>query len=361
MKRNLITAAVFALLIAGWLLSGALTDSPDEAVANTALTPPTESELFRVRVRTLVAEDRLLSRQLRGRTMSKHATDVSAEVTGRVIAVPVARGDRVRTGTLLCELAVDDREAAVLEAETTLKQSELEYQGALRLQREQLLSATRIAELAANLETARANLLRQQLNLERTQITAPFDGVVETLHLDPGDFATPGSPCVTLLDLDPLLVVANVSERDIALIQPGNTVSAITSNDQLLTGTVTFVSNRADTQTRTYEVEVTVPNPDYAVRAGLTTTVRVDAASVRAHRVSPALLTLDDAGVIGLRAVDDSRRVVFHPITIIEDTPEGVWVTGLPERVDLITAGHEFVSAGQRVAVEMSDGEASNS
>jgi multidrug efflux system membrane fusion protein len=168
-----------------------------------------------------------------------------------------------------------------------------------------------------------------------------------------GDLANVGSPCATLIALDPLLIVANVSERDIGYMSEGQNVVARTSTDRRVTGSVTFVGSDSDPTTRTYPLEITVPNPDYSLRAGLTTVVSVETATVLAHRVSPSLFALDDAGVIGLRGVDDDNRVVFYPVTVVEDAAEGAWVTGLPGVVRLITVGQEFVAAGEMVDVQM--------
>lgn len=305
-----------------------------------------------VRTRQLTAQTRTLHQSLRGKTAAKRVAAVSAETSGRVVARPVERGDRVSAGDLLCQLAVDDRAANVQEAKANLRQMQIEYEGAKTLKAKGLVSESRIAQLEAQLEAASAALSRQELNLERTRITAPFSGVIENLPLNEGDLAQSGTVCASLVDLDPLLVVANVSERDISLMTAGQRVTAQTSTGEVLEGEVSFVGNQSDDATRTYPLEITVPNPDYQVRAGLTAVINVQTQTVRAHRVSPALFTLNDEGVLGLRAVDEEDRVAFYPIEIVEDAIDGAWVTGLPEVVELITVGQEFVAAGQLVNTE---------
>ena len=354
MKKNLITAALIGTGLALWLLSGLFVDRP-EPIPDTraAVLAEPDRKRFRVRAARFDAEQRTLTRILRGKTDSKRRARVSAETTGRVVARPVERGARVAAGDLLCELSVDERQAVLKQAEADLKRAQLEQRGAEELKQRDLLSEIRIAQVAAELESARAALERARLNLQRTRITAPFDGVVESLHLDVGDLANIGSECASLIALDPLLIVANVSERDIGFMREGQNVIARTSTDQRVTGSVTFVGNESDATTRTYPLEVTVPNPDYSLRAGLTTVVSVETDTVLAHRVSPSLFALDDAGVIGLRGLDDDNRVVFYPVTIVEDAVEGAWVTGLPGVVRLITVGQEFVSAGEIVDVQM--------
>ncbi|MFK7830748.1 MAG: efflux RND transporter periplasmic adaptor subunit [Congregibacter sp.] len=355
MRKNLFIASLIGAGLLLWLLSGALAERSEPLPdTRSAVLVDNQDAPTLVRVEQLNAEQRTLTRVLRGKTESKQTAQVSAETDGRVVARPVERGDRVESGALLCELAPDERKADVLEAKARLASAEIEYRGAQELRGKQLVSQISIAQLAAALESARANLARQELNLARARIVAPFSGVVEELHMDIGDLAAVGAPCATLIDLDPLLIEASVSERDIEYISVGSVVRARTSTDQRLEGQVTFVGSQSDPATRTYPVEITVPNPDYRIRAGLTTVVSVETDTVLAHRVSPSLFTLDDTGVIGLRAVDRNNRVVFHPVTIVEDATEGAWVTGLPGVVRLITVGQEFVSDGQLVQVQAS-------
>ena len=72
----------------------------------------------------------------------------------------------------------------------------------------------------------------------------------------------------------------------------------------------------------------------------------IDLGEVQAHQISPALFTLSDEGEMGVRTVDTSNRVEFHTVQIIEDGPDGVWVTGLPTTTRLITVGQEFCDRG---------------
>jgi len=173
-----------------------------------------------------------------------------------------------------------------------------------------------------------------------------------------GDFARVGDVCATLINLNPLLVEVSVSERDVGALRVGELASARTSTGQYLEGTITFVGSQSDNLTRTYLAEITIPNPDYQIRAGLTVVVDLPGETVKAHRVSPSLFTLSDSGKLGLRTVNSENQVEFYPVAILEDSPDGAWVTGLPERVRLITVGHEFVAVGQTVEARTAAAEA---
>mgnify|MGYP003564595711 FL=1 len=368
MRKNLIIATLIAVGILLWLLSGVLGNgngngNGDDTGGRPADPPAladaepreTSREPVAVRARESRAEPRQRILSLRGRTENKRTVEVRAEITGRVVERPVERGSRVEAGDLLCRLAIDDRKAAVAEAEAALERTRIEYEGALKLRDKGLQSATAIAQAEANLAAARTTLKRQQLNLERTVLRAPFAGVVEAVALEIGDYATPGTACATLLDLDPMLVTARVTAADAVKLTPGSPVRTVTATGRELTATLSFIGKQSDAATRTYPLEATVPNPDYSLRSGVPATLRIPVEEVLAHRVSPALFTLDDDGEIGLRVLDNDNRVAFHRIDIVEDGPGGTWVSGLPPVTRIITVGQEFVFDGERVRVEQED------
>jgi len=357
MSKNLISATIVAVGLLLWLGSGlffgesAPQEHPALAVQEHLSVGAAAGEPPQVRARIIRSESRTRFLVLRGRTESKRAVEVKAEITGTVVSRPVERGMRVEEGELLCELAelaVDDRDAAVAEAEAAVEDARIQYEGSLKLKEQGLQSRTAIAGAAARLEAARAQLRRQVLNLERTRISAPFSGVVEDLHMNTGDYAVPGAVCATLIDLDPMLVRADVTENEVESLRLGGRVSARTSTGRDVEGVVTFVGKQSDPVTRTYPVEITVENGDYSIRSGLTVSVRFGLGEVQAHQISPALFALDDQGEVGV-------RTIFHKIRIIEDGPEGVWVTGLPRTTRLITVGQEFVSVGEIVEPVYSD------
>ena len=355
MRKNLIIASLIAVGLILWLVSGLIFKESEgeaaSAISEQQLRANPAAGQKRVTVRAAIsqAEKRARILVLRGRTESKRSVDVKAEIAGNVIKRAVERGSRVEAGDLLCQLAIDDRDASVAEAKAALKNAQIDYQGSLKLKQQGLQSETDIARAEAQLESAKAQLRRQDLNLARTRITAPFSGVVEYLQMNKGDYATPGAVCATLIDLDPMLVSADVTEAEVDNMEVGNLVSGTTSTGEQIVGKLTFVGMQSDPLTRTYPVEITVENSDYSLRSGLTTTARIQLDEVFAHKVSPALFTLNDAGDFGVRTIGENNVVEFFKVVIIEDTPEGVWITGLPDTVQLITVGQEFVLTGQTV------------
>jgi multidrug efflux system membrane fusion protein len=93
-------------------------------------------------------------------------------------------------------------------------------------------------------------------------------------------------------------------------------------------------------------------NPFPHQPGGMSATMRVPLASESAHKVSPALLSLSDAGVLGIKSVDQNGTVQFHKVEIIKSERDGLWLGGLPDEIDLISVGQGFVRAGDHVEVK---------
>ena len=354
MSKNVMSASIVAGLLFLWLGSGLWVErssgpAPVTVVESGPVQQPAIATLSKVRVQLTKAEPRNQSVVLRGRTEAKRIVDATAEISGQVVRRSVERGEQVSRGQLLCEIAIDDRAMAVEEAQAALNKAEIEHEGSLRLAAQGLLSEVAIAASAARQEAAEAQLERQTLNLARTQITAPFDGVVEDFHLDEGDYAMPGDACATVIDLDPMLVTAQVTEEQVEHLRLGSIVQGSTRIGRSLEGALSFIGNQSDPITRTYGVEITVDNRDYRLRSGLTVSLRVMLDKIQAHYITPSLLTLNEQGDMGVRLIDTSNRVVFSAIEIVEDGPDGMWVSGLPDSVALITVGQEYVTVGTTV------------
>lgn len=358
MRTTYITALAIAVLIGVWLFSGdwGRRDAPAPATLaeqnRQAAATLDDEAAVRVRAQVSRAEYKTANVPVRGRTENKRTVTVKAETGGRILARRVEKGDVVHAGDLLCRIDLDDRDARLTEGKAALNQARLEYEGALRLKEKGLISDTLIATARARLASADAALRRIELDIDHTAVRAPFAGLVEDVHVERGDFVQPGTACATIIDLDPMLLVGRIAERDVRDIEVGAAATATLIDGTSLMGQVSFVGRQSDDATRTYPIEIEVPNPDYRIRSGITAQIAIPTATVLAHLVSPALLALDDQGGLGLRTIDDDLRVVFNSVELLAEENGHVWVSGLPEVITLITVGQELVVPGQRVEVD---------
>lgn len=355
-NKNYRTATIIAVLCGLWLASGTLPGSDaSQDLPVDASKDGQQAALTEVRGRHIQAQMYPLAVSTTAQSEAERFVDVKAEVTGQVEALPVAEGAQVEEGEVICRIAVEDRELRLVEAQAAFEQAEIDYDGALRLQSGGYQSKTAIANARARLESTRADLLRRKLDLEKTRIRAPFAGIVEKRAVEIGDLMRPGDSCATILDLDPLVVSAEVSEEEVLRLAPDMPVQVRLPTGERVEGAVRYISRRATEATRTFRVEAVIENADMRLISGITADLDIQIGKVPAHLISASLLSLDEEGRLGVRVLDAQQRVEFHYVNLVGDAGEGIWVTGLPESTVLITVGHQYVGVGQQVAVVFED------
>jgi len=291
-KQTYKTAAITAIFLLIWMVSGSLVE--EEA------SPQSESSLATLSSVTVLNSNAILkSKTIKasGFTEADKFIQVRAEIGGRVISTPFKQGDYVKEGDLLCQLYIAGREAY-------------------------------------------------------PKIVAPFSGYLESLRVDKGDYINTGGVCASLIDSNPMLLIADIAEKEIADIDVGaNSMARLISGDEIQ-GKVSFIATSADKNTRTFRVEIKVDNKDRTIRDGVSAEIYIESKKVLSHRISPAILSLNDQGKLGIRTVDENNAVEFKEIAILEDTTEGLWVSGLNENERIITLGQEYVFQGQTVNVK---------
>ncbi len=359
MRKSYIIAFVLAVGVAGWIGSGFLGEqapqptAPQSAeIASAKKTTP----LPKVRVLNSVAQDRVNQLVLLGRTEASRSVSLKAQTSGRVVKVGATKGDAVKEGDVIVLLSNEDRDARLREAKALVSQRAIEYQAAKELSDRNFRSKTQLAQSAALLDAAKAQLERIEIDISHTTVRAPFDGVLNARPVEIGDFLDVGDPVATVVDLTPILVVGSVTEQEVAHIHVGARAVAKLVTGHEITGRIRYVSSVASGTTRTFEIEMEAENSDHAVVDGVTAELRLNLDTAMAHIVSPAVLTLSDTGVVGIKAVDADNIVRFYPVEILDDTADGMWLGGLPERLTLITVGQEFVQPGQKVVAVPRDG-----
>ena len=179
-------------------------------------------------------------------------------------------------------------------------------------------------------------------------MTTKVAGVVQDPVATVGSMLSPGQPCATVVELDPMLFIANVPEARIARAELGLPAKITTVTGLSVEGKVSYIASLADEATRSFPIEIEVPNANGRILSGVTATASVSMGTLPAHLLPQSVLTLNDEGALGVRAVKDGA-VEFYAVTILSDSREGVWVTGLPPTVDVITMGQEYVVPGQKV------------
>lgn len=293
---------------------------------------------------------------LRGRMEAARKVALLAETSGRVISDPIPAGTQVQKGDALCQIDIGTREAQLAQAKAGLAQAETEMKNANALAQQGYAADTRVIAARASVEAAKAALAAIENDISHTRVTAPFDAVLESETTAPGSLMTPGGLCATLVDLDPIRLVGYVSEADIGRVETGALIGARLADGREVRGMVSFLSRSADPQTHTFRVEAEIANPDLSIRDGQSAEILIQSRGQQAHLLPQSTLTLNDDGTLGVRiavAEDGEDIARFVPVDMLRDSPEGVWLAGLPDTARVIVEGQDYVTDGTALSVVM--------
>jgi multidrug efflux system membrane fusion protein len=308
-----------------------------------------------VRIAIIKAMPMPIDVPLRGRTEASASVSVVAQTAGIIQAVNVTKGQTVKPGDTLCTLDQGARKLAVDQAQAGVAQAQTAFDSNQALVKKGLAAENTALAAQASLASAKTALEQAQLELDRATIKTDVGGIVEDPLAKVGSMLATGAPCATVVQLDPMLFIASVPEAKISYARLGLPASITTVTGDKAEGKVTYIASTADDATRSFPVEVSIPNPAGKLRDGITADATVNVGTAPVHVLPQSVLTLDDEGVLGIRTVEDGNKVAFHAVTIVKDTRDGVWVVGLPETISVITVGQEFVQPGQVVDAKTDD------
>jgi len=356
-RKPWILAVMAFGLVAGWMLTGVF-DEPPIVGENSQIKAPDDGPgPMKVQVKRLYAQPVARKVTVYGRTAPARSIDINAETEGRVEAINARRGEQLRKGAPILTLDMRDRIARIKQTEASVQEHATAYEAQQTLLGEGYVSETQIAETLAKLEAARAELVRAELDRENRIIRAPFDGVLQERSVEVGDFVRSGDSVATFVDNLTLIVTGTLAEQERANIAVGAEATASLVTGQQVTGTVRYISPVADESTRTFLVELEIANTDGALPAGVTAEMQLAAGEVMAHRVSPAVLTLDSEGTLGIMTVNEAQLATFVPVVIEKSETDGVWVSGLEEASKVIVVGQGFVRSDQPVEAVIAETE----
>ena len=291
-RQTYITSFITLVIAILWMLSGMLADDEFEVKTKTQL-----ETISSVTVLNSTASEKAKKIKVSGTTEADKLIKIRAEASGTVVSRPVKQGQFVKKDQLICQL----------------------------------------------------------YNAGRTsypKVNAPFDGYLETFSVKEGDYLNTGAVCATIIDPDPMRLIGEVSEKEINFVKVGAKAEAELISGKKVEGVVSFVSTSANKGTRTFRVEIDVKNSDRSIRDGVSAQIAIKGDTILAHKISPSILMLGEAGELGIRTVNEDDQVEFKKIDILEDSMEGIWITGLPKNTRIITVGQEYVFQGQTVNVK---------
>jgi multidrug efflux system membrane fusion protein len=295
--------------------------------------------------------------RISGLTEADKRAVLATRVGGVIARLPVRQGQRVKAGDLILMLDAEEKVSAVDNARQVLVQRQAELGAAERLAKSGNLPKLQLDTARSNLTSAQSALRTAQAELDRNEVKAPFDGIVDRVPVELGSAVMQGGEVATILALDPIIARGEISERDLRFIKDGDEADIRLVNGETVTGKLRYISRDASAATRTFRVEIAIPNAEGAIPAGMTAEITLRAAPTDAVMLPRSVVTLSGEGDLGIRAVDQNNKVVFFPIDLIDDTPKGLVLAGIPADARVIVAGQELVAEGDVVEPVEADAE----
>jgi multidrug efflux system membrane fusion protein len=352
-------AALIVLVgFAGWVATGEF--SSVGSAQNEGEAKPAEVAEPQVTLRTVavVKPPRVQHARaihISGQTEADKRAVLATRAAGVISELPVKKGDKVKAGNRILILDAEEKTAAVENMRALLQQREAEWEAAERLAKSGQMAKLQLDNAWSALVAARALLRAAEAALDRNEVNAPFDGLVDKLNVELGSSMMEGGEVATVIALDPVVAKGEVSERDLRHIELGDPAEAQLVNGETVKGTVSYISRDATAQTRTFPIEIAIPNADGRIPAGMTAEITVLTEPTEAVILPRSVVTLSGKGDLGIRAVDKDNKVVFFPIDLVDDTPTGLVLGGIPADARIIVAGQDLVTEGDTVIVKEAD------
>ena len=409
MKKSIFIASFILLLVVGWIGSGQFTNVNAQDDTSVSLSGSEENNTkeaivedsgSKVEVKEFNFSQIDQSIELQGQTTHNKKIDVKSETTGNITNISFNRGDKVSKGDNLVTISIENRNELLNSAKKDLerlnkelelneknkinrlsqnkeliKLYEIEFASAKQLIDKGLSSKSKLSLASFNLANARADqediminfesqqssieaqiasfksqLKNIELDIQNTLINAPFSGIISDKMIEESEYITPGNTLFTIIDLNPIKIQGYLSEFDVNKINLGTKAVIENTNGIKKIGKISFISPSAETSTRTFEITIEADNADISFKSGITTKITIAGSELKAHKIPPSILTLLDDGTVGVKAINNEGIVVFYPTTSVKDTIDGIWVSGLPDTVNLIITGQEYVSVGESIS-----------
>lgn len=321
----------------------------DEDASTTTAPKPT----LRVRTHRVAPVDLAERLTAIGTVRADESVEIVSEISGKISAIHFDEGGRVAKGQIL--LKIDDSEL-LAEQQRALHRVELAKRAEARQQ--QLLDDGVISTETHDVALGELNVLLAEFRLIeaqllKTEIRAPFGGVIGLRWVSPGSYLSSQTRIASLHDLDPVKIDFSVPERYASLMKIGNEINfSVEGSDRGFTGTIYAIEPSVDAASRSLRMRARCPNEDGALLPGTFANVDLAVRSVVDALTVPAIAVIPELGGKKVYVYADGRAEV-RPVTTGIRSDHEVQITGGLEEGDLvITSGILQLQPGLTVELE---------
>ncbi|RZI47323.1 efflux RND transporter periplasmic adaptor subunit [Rickettsiales endosymbiont of Peranema trichophorum] len=348
-RRILVITTTTVALIVLWSL---YSDSgvTGTHTSNNSTKPPVEYNIQVKDSRGQKIEDELL---YTGVTEASKIVKIQAEVDGKISKILARQGASVKAGDVIVNIESGNSGVLLQKAASALEQTKVKYDAALALYNRGLSSKLAMISAKTALKDAEAELKHRRLEYDKYFVKAPFDGIIDAIEVEEGDYVSTFNPSSSsivssILVLDPMKVVVEVPEHAVQKVRGIKTATVTLSNGDVIEGNIEFLSSIADEKVRSFMMEIKINNKGQ-VLSGQTVDVSISAGTVLAHCIPRSVLVLSNTGELAVKTIDADNTVVVKPTTIIKETNDCVFVTDLLEEEKVIVMGQGSVLHGEKI------------
>lgn len=352
LRPYIIALVIIALLIV-WMSLPALQPPAKSTINDAQLKDSSSNKLEKTllpRVQTTHYKTQTITKNLTlyGRSEANSRAVIRAQVAGTIININSLKGAYVERHKNIANIEKSELPTRLKQAKASLIERELTYKAVKSLNDKGLQGRVRLAEVNSLFLAAKTDVEQLQLALKRTNIVAPFTGVLQQQFSEVGDYLQVGDPIFSLESVDPIVIRGDATEHHINDFKLGQMVTATLLSGDIIEGKISFIAAMADSDSSTFRVEAEFPNPKLNIFSGISAKLIIPLYQVDAIYISPSALALDEDGNLGVKEVKDGI-VVFHQINLVEADNGGTWLAGFENEVDIITLGQGFVKVGDKV------------
>ena len=290
---------------------------------------------------------------------AERTAEVLSETSGVLTEVRAREGDSVRAGQVLARVDARERRLAFEQAELRLARAEAEHARQQRAFEQDLVAEYEYEKARFDRDLAASELETARLQLERTEIRAPFAGKITEVLLVEGGRLEPAQHLLTLADFNTLIARLYVPERDVAGLAPGQPALVRPESDATgtgITGHIREVSPVVDRSTGTVKVTVALPAPaGTVVRPGSFARVIIETGRRENAVLAPKRAVIQSESGAHVFVVEGGRAVRREVTVGVEmDSPEGAFIEladGLEPGAWIVVAGHGALDPGTSVEI----------
>lgn len=367
LDRNVRIATYVTLAVTLWMFTGIFSIIWNGMFSNESKS--VEHSVQTVLVQTLNAQNYNRTLKVTGKSAPEKLVIVSTETKGAISDILVQRGDKVKAGDIIAKLELNAKTSSLKAAKANLKQAQTRLKSAKELKKEGFAADITLEEAKAQMTLANENLEQIKEDIQNTNITAPIDGIIEKKNFEAGDFVDIGNALFEIVGQKSFLITAHISQKDVSKLKKGQIAEATLANGQKVKGPVRYISGYAESETKTYDIEIETLGEEASltinseqiykpIPIGMTAEIAIPTGETKAHHIPHSALVLSDEGNLGAVYVDEKNIVKFAKVNSLEDMQNGVWIEGLPSKIQLIIRGQGSVKPGEVVkATELKDNE----